>query len=162
MKEEFVRPFMDAAEMVIRTEAKLDIKPGNVSLQQATYTSKEVNVMVGVMGEVQGTILYGMDEKTAIELVAQILRIEYDKFDQFAASAVKEICNLITGMASVNIEKLGYDSKITPPTLICGAGVKISTFNLQRLLIPLDTNFGPIDISAVLVDKNLAPQRLAI
>lgn len=162
MKDEFVRPFMDAVDRVIKTEAKMDIKPGNISLQQATYTSKDVTVMVGVMGEVQGTVLYGMDEKTAIEMVAQILKVEYNKFDWFAASLVKEICNIITSMASVDIEKLGYGSKITPPTLICGAGVKISTFNLQRLLIPFDTNLGPIDISAVLVDKSLAPQRLAI
>lgn len=162
MKDEFIQPFINAAQKVMSAEAKLDISTGKVSLQQPTYTSKDLTIMVGVTGKVQGTILYGMDAATAIKLASEIHNTKHQQLDNVVISAVKEICNVITGLASVEIEKLGYFSKLTPPTTIAGSGVRISTFNLQRLLIPLQTLSGDIDISAVLVDKDLVPQRLAI
>lgn len=162
MKEEFVKPFINAVQKVINMEIKMDVEMGNVCLQQPSYTTRDVTIMIGILGKVQGTILYGMDEKTALDLVSEIFGYKFAEFDRIVASGIREMCNIITSMATIEIEKLGYNSIVTPPTLITGTGVRITTFNLERLLIPVETKFGRIDISAVLVDKNLFPERIAI
>jgi len=65
-------------------------------------------------------------------------------------SAIAEMGNVITGIASAELEKAGFHSTLAPPTVITGRGVVISTINIKRLQIPLKTEFGDIEVGVAL------------
>ncbi len=152
MKAEFINPFILATTEVLSQEMgrSLVIDKGPLALQESYYTSMDVTVMIGVTGAVQGIVMYGLTERTAKNIVSGILRQPVPIMDKMVESAIAEMGNVITGLASRGLENAGYPCTLAPPTVITGRGVMISTINIKRLQIPLATEFGDIEISVAL------------
>lgn len=155
MKIEFIRPFIVATQEVLNTELNREIKmdKGELKLEQTSYTTQDVTVLIGVIGAVQGIVMYGLSERTSKNIVSAMLGQPVPVFDHMVESAVAEMGNVITGIASRELEKAGYPCTLAPPTVISGRGVVISTINIKRLQIPLLTELGQIDLSVALREK---------
>lgn len=150
MKAEFVNPFVTAAFQVLLTETRAEVSKGNVALEDSPLVSDEVTVLIGVVGRAQGLVLYGMSEKTAKNLVSIMTGEQIAVFDALAESAVAELGNVITGLASGELERAGYPCKIAPPSVVVGKGTSISTLSIKRLTIPLETKYGAITVHVAL------------
>ncbi|HWH70368.1 MAG TPA: chemotaxis protein CheX [Candidatus Sulfotelmatobacter sp.] len=109
-----------------------------------------MTVLIGVVGRAQGLVLYGMSEKTAKGLVSSMTGENIAVFDSLAESAVAELGNVITGLASGELERAGYPCKIAPPSVVVGKGTSISTLSIKRLVIPLQTRHGEIIVHVAL------------
>ncbi|HHV61031.1 MAG TPA: chemotaxis protein CheX [Firmicutes bacterium] len=157
MKVEFVNPFLSAAFHVLETEVQAKIDRGDLSIEESQFTSKDITVMIGVVGKVRGIVMYSMSEETAKKLVSVMLGQPVETFDSMAESAISEIGNVITGGASAELEKAGYACRISPPTLIMGAKTVISTINIKRLVVPLKTQYGEIEVSIALEEAKSNP-----
>lgn len=150
MKAEFVNPFVSAAFKVLRAEARVEAKKGTISLQDAPLASDEVTVLIGVTGRAQGLVLYSMTEKTSKAIVSAITGEATPVFDKMVESAIAELGNVITGIASGELESAGYPCTIAPPSVITGRGVVISTLSIKRLVIPLETPLGNVQVHIAL------------
>jgi chemotaxis protein CheX len=75
---------------------------------------------------------------------------DFEEFDALAQSGIGEIGNVITGRAAVLLAEAGYPSDLAPPMLIVGRGTLVTTLDMQRLVIPLETQFGRIEIQVAL------------
>ncbi|PKM81388.1 MAG: chemotaxis protein CheX [Firmicutes bacterium HGW-Firmicutes-14] len=157
MKVEFISPFVTATISVLETETgrTIPIEKGQLTLEASSHTCQDVTVLIGVIGAVQGIVIYGMSERTAKNIVSALLDERIVVFNEMVESAVAEMGNVITGIASAELEKAGYPSTIAPPTVISGRGVVISTINIKRLQIPIKTEFGDIEIGIALRENNL-------
>lgn len=150
MKAEFVNPFVSAAFKVLQTETRSEVTKGTVSLQDSPLVSDEVTVLIGVVGRAQGLVLYGMSDKTAKGIVSVMTGEQISVFDSLAESAVAELGNVITGLASGELEQAGFPCKIAPPSVVVGKGTSISTLSIKRLVIPLGTSYGDITVHVAL------------
>ncbi len=150
MKAEFVNPFVTSAFSVLQTETRAEVHKGAVTLQDSPLVSDEVTVLIGVVGRAQGLVLYGMSEKTSKGLVSAMTGETISVFDALAESAVAELGNVITGLASGELERAGYPCKIAPPSVVVGKGTSISTLSIKRLVIPLQTKYGDITVHVAL------------
>jgi chemotaxis protein CheX len=150
MKAEIINPFLQAASEVL--ESELGSKPtrGTIGLQRSAYTSDEVTSVVGVTGEVAGMVLFAMAESTARAMVSKMMGQDFEEFDALAQSGIAEIGNVITGRAAVLLSEAGFTSDLAPPMLIVGRGTMISTLDVQRLVIPMETEFGQVEIQVAL------------
>ncbi len=146
----FINPFIKAASYVLETEVGADIERGNVALEKSGATSREVTVALGVTGDVRGAVFYGLSQDTARGFVSQMLGEPVPLFDHLAESAMGELGNVITGLASSNLEQEGFVCRISPPTLVTGKGVYISTLDFHRLVVPLHTQYGDLEINVAL------------
>jgi chemotaxis protein CheX len=134
-------PFIEAAIEVMKAEAGIIMKRGELKVATVPYITSDVTVIISMVGGVLGTVLYGMDERTALNISSSILGEKLTEFDSLAQSGVAELGNVITGRASVKLSNSGYETTISPPTLLLGRGAKISTLDLPRLVVPL---IGPV------------------
>ncbi|PKM81453.1 MAG: chemotaxis protein CheX [Firmicutes bacterium HGW-Firmicutes-14] len=152
MKAEFINPFIVATTEVLSQETgrQLKISKGPLAVLESSYTSMDVTVMIGVTGAILGIVMYGMSERTAKNIVSAMLGQPVPIMDRMVESAIAEMGNVITGIASRGLEKAGYPSTLAPPTLIVGRGVMISTINITRIQIPLQTEIGDMEISVAL------------
>lgn len=158
MKVEFISPFVTATIKVLESEMgrNIQVEKGELSIEAKSYTGQDVTVLIGVIGAVQGIVMYGMSERTAKNIVSTMLNQRIVIFDEMVESAIAEMGNVITGIASAELEKAGYASTLAPPTVISGRGVLISTIDIKRLQIPLITEFGEIHIGIALRENKLA------
>jgi len=150
MKVEFVNPFLEAASEVLDSELGGEALRGTLRLQKTAVTTDEVTAVVGVTGTLQGLVLYSMSQATALRIVSRVMGQEFEKFDALAQSGIGELGNVITGRAGVLLSEAGYPSNITPPALVLGEGTMITTLDLVRLVMPLETDLGHLEIQVVL------------
>lgn len=149
----FMNPFVEAASEVLQAEVNTTVKRGNLSLQKSALTSNDITVLISLVGQVQGVVLYGMSIATGLGLVSRITDQEFKEFDNLAQSGVAELGNVITGRATVKLSEAGYNSLISPPTLIHGNGIQISTLDFARILVPLVTDVGEILVHLALKES---------
>ncbi len=74
----------------------------------------------------------------------------FSEFDNLAQSGVAELGNVISGQATIRLSKAGYSANISPPTLIHGKGVTISTLDFARVVVPLSTEVGDVAVHLAL------------
>jgi chemotaxis protein CheX len=150
MKADYVNPFLEAAQEVLAAEADVSVTHGPLSLQRSALTTDEITVLISVVGRVQGVVLYGLSEATALFLVGRILAQEFQTFDNLAQSGIAELGNVITGRASVKLAQAGYVTDISPPSLVHGRGVTISTLDFPRVVVPLVSPGGSLTVHLAL------------
>jgi chemotaxis protein CheX len=150
MRAEFVNPFLQAASEVLAAELGSEPTRGEIGLQRSAYTTEDVTAVVHVSGSILGIVLYGMPERTARAIVQHLQGSPCEEFDALAQSGISELGNVITGRATTLLAGAGFPSILLPPLLILGRGRMVSQEDQQRLVIPLDTPFGPILIQVVL------------
>jgi chemotaxis protein CheX len=150
VKVEFVNPFIQAAGEVLESELGGEAQRGELRLQKSAFTTDDVTAVVGVTGTVNGLVLYSMNEATAMAIVSRIMHQEFSAFDALAQSGIGELGNVITGRAGVLLSEAGYPSNITPPAVVLGKGSIVTTLDLNRLVLPLQTEIGSLEIQIVL------------
>ena len=153
MRVEFVNPFVQAARQVVESEIGGATARGSIRVEKSAYTTDEVTAVVGVAGRVAGLVLYSMSEATARAIVSRLMGQEFPEFDSLAQSGIGELGNVITGRAGALLAQAGYPSNITPPALLVGKGTMVTTLDLNRLVFPLQTEVGPLEVQVVLREK---------
>ena len=153
MKVEYINPFILAAQSVLEMVLGSAPVKGNLAMQPATFTSQQCNVVCGVTGQAHGQVIYGMSLTTADKVASHMLGQPIKTFDQLAASAIAELGNMISGHAMSKLSESSYICDITPPTIIRGKDVKISTLSIPAIVIPLETEHGSLSITVGLQGK---------
>jgi chemotaxis protein CheX len=161
VRAEFINPFLQAATEVLESELGSTPTRGPVGLQRSPYTSDEVTAVIAVTGDVAGIVLFAMTEATACSMVSRMMGQEFEELDALAQSGIAEIGNVITGRAAVLLSEAGYSSELAPPMLLVGRNTLISTLDVQRLLIPIETDLGRIEIQVALKFSGAAARRAA-
>ena len=156
MDVKFLNPFLEAAHMVLKSELDTEAQRGELSLERSACTSEDVSVLISVVGEASGVVLYSLSEATAIAMVEKMLGQPFQEFDDLAQSGIGELGNVITGQAGQRLAAAGIDVNISPPTMVMGKGTLISTLDFDRLVIPLSTDLGSIHIHLALRETSAA------
>ena len=161
MKSEYLNPFIVAAAEVLRKEVGASVKRGQVGLKRGLYVSDDVTVLISLVGQIEGTVLFHMAYDTAKRLVSAILDQPFDRFDELAQSGISELANVITGLSSTKLAEAGLVSIISVPMLIIGKGSRISTLQVDRVVVPLETELGCISLDLALRENPDAPDTFA-
>jgi len=150
LKASFINPFIKAASDVLESTCDTTGRRGQMRMDSTRATSAEVTTIVGVTGDLQGIVLFAMSERTAKAMAAAMSDMQVPIFDQLAESAIAELGNMITGLATTGLESEGFQCQLTPPTMVTGRGVIISTIDIENLVIPIETDLGSLEISVAL------------
>jgi|SRR5579872_5661936 len=153
MKVEYINPFVTASFKVL--ESCLDQKPtkGHLAMRPAVFTSQQCNIITGVAGMIEGQVIYGMSLVTADKIASVMIGHPVRTFDQMAASAIAELGNMITGNAMSLLAEVGYICDITPPTIVRGTNIKLSTLSIPALVVPICLEQGEIEMTVCLRER---------
>jgi chemotaxis protein CheX len=147
MQAYIINAFLTSAFSVLETMLGKAPQRGDLGLQSVPQTNHQVNVVCGVSGHIVGQVIYGMSMATANRIASAMSGQQIKMFDQFAASAVAELGNMISGNALLKLSEEGFICDITPPTLVKGSKVEVSTLNIPAISIPLVTDHGEVSIT---------------
>jgi chemotaxis protein CheX len=153
MDVKLLNPFIQAAVEVLKAEIGADVSRGELSLQKSSLTSDDLTVLINLVGDVYGVVMYGMSTATGLNMVSKIMGQEFSEFDPLAQSGVAELGNVISGQATIRFSEAGYNSNISTPTVLNGSGVQISTLDFPRIVVPLTTQFGILTAHLALREK---------
>lgn len=155
MRTEIFNAFIVAANTVLTSEANVQAKRGQLSLARDAYITDGVTVLFSLVGDVWGIVIISLGFETAKNITARILGQEFDEFNELAQSGVGELGNVIVGQASTKLSEFGYRTQISVPTLIVGKGARISTLDIDRIVVPLQTEIGSLYLNLALRESSV-------
>jgi len=151
MKTEYINPFIEASQIVLKQIASLEAKLGKVYLKTSPYRSEDIIIMVGLTGKIRGQAIFSMRKEFGMKIASSMMMgMPVEKFDEMAKSAIAELANMIMGNAATLLFNRGINIDITPPSLLMGENMEITSGRMKTICIPLLVGDGEtieLDIS---------------
>jgi len=141
MNIEYINPFIEAGQTVIRQIASMDAKLGKVYLKTAPYRSEDIIIMIGLTGKIRGQAVFSMTKELGMKIAScMMMGMNVVEFDEMSKSAISEMANMIMGNAATILYNRGINIDITPPSLLMGENMHISPSKMKTICIPLILN----------------------
>ncbi|MBI5444887.1 MAG: chemotaxis protein CheX [Deltaproteobacteria bacterium] len=151
MKAEIVNSFIASTIEAFRTLAGIEPRRGDARLKRRDEMSYDVSGVVGISGQIKGSINLSFRKSAALRVVEGFLGERIGRVDDQVVDAVGELANIVAGGAKRVLSEAGYDLKISIPTVIVGEHHMISRpKDVPCLEVPFDLDAGPFAVELCL------------
>lgn len=154
MRVEYINPFVEAAYSILKDVLDDEVRRGELYLKATSMPTMGVAALVGLAGDVSGRVVFDMDMPTAIKIAGRMNREEFTVFDEMAKATITELANMITAQAVTKLYDLGFRFDLTPPALFSGQNLEISDHNVEALIVPIETNYGCMEVNVAIREKS--------
>jgi len=138
MNIDFINPFIEASQTVLKQIASIDAKLGKVYLKESPYKSDSILILVGLTGSIRGQAIFSMSKNLAMSIASSMMfGMPVTELDEISKSAISELTNMILGNAATLLYNRGTDVEITPPSLLMGDNMTISPNKMKTVCVPL-------------------------
>lgn len=153
MKAAFLNPFFKATVDIF--QMMLDIQPqrGQFRVLEDEVSTSEANAIIGITGQVSGSVLFTFPKEMALEMVRIMSGMEMKELDSFVASALGEIANIISGNAVIGLSKQDFICDVTPPQILIGSHKSLSMASKKSICLPFTTEIGSFEIILSIREK---------
>ena len=116
-----INPVLESFNVILPQLGLNDIQKKGISVKGKYIESKGVVIIIGIIGDVKGNIIYGMTVDTAKKIASiMMMGMPVEKFDEMPQSAISELVNMLTANVAMNFSKDNINIDISTPTLIEG------------------------------------------
>lgn len=127
MKAEYINPFIEAAQEVLKALLETDAKLGKIYLKPSPFTVCDMIIMIGVVGKIRGQICLELTLETAVKIASAMMGgMTVDEMDEIATNVIAKLGNMIMSNACTIFSKNKINIDITPPMILTGDKIKIS------------------------------------
>ena len=147
MDVQYINPFINATVHVLKTMASLEAKAGRPYLKNDKLARGDISSVIGLTGEVGGTISVTFTENCILSVVSKMLHEEMTQLNNEIGDATGEIANMISGQARQELERMGRSLKAAIPSIIMGKDHTITHFTKHPVIaVPFKTAYGDFTI----------------
>ncbi|UFJ39114.1 chemotaxis protein CheX [Brevibacillus humidisoli] len=152
MKTEYITPFLESAATVIEQVCNVATLRGELELKEVSLREDHVWIMVGLVGQFSGDVLFGIHREVALKIVSAMMGgFPIADLDEMGKSAISELGNMISGNASTLLYSRGVQIDISPPILVDESAPP--TFSGKALSIPLTLGeMGQMEVQVLVIN----------
>ncbi len=150
MRYDYVQPFVSSAQEILEQVLSGRIAAGKVRLSPAPAAGSGVTAIVGITGEGEGRVLFEMSQQTALAIASEMNDEPQTELGSLAQETLSELASMMTARAISLLNDKGYKLRVSPPTLIAGDNVTISTAELETLIVPLEPAHGEVVVNVAM------------
>jgi Predicted inhibitor of MCP methylation, homolog of CheC len=148
MDAKHINPFIESFRNVMPQIGFANIEKGNISVKSGDFKSPGVMMVVGIVGDIKGNVVYCMNIENAKKIASTMMMgMPVQNFDEIAQSALSELSNMLTANAGINFSNIDISINISTPTLIYGEGVTAKMTSSKVLCIELIADGIPVEIN---------------
>lgn len=151
MDVRYINPFLTAVQNVFETMIDVPFSLGKPSIKKNAEAPHEISGIIGITGEVIGSVVVSFPEEIALQLSSALIGEELKTIDGDCTDAIGEIANMIAGDA-----KNGFpqgDTSVSVPTVIIGKHKVAYPSGVPIITIPCKTDCGWFAIDVALKAK---------
>ncbi len=133
MSKKFAESFSNAFLNVMPQLGITDVKLQSEEECSNTINSPGVVVIIGMVGELRGNVIFAMHEDCANKIASTMMGgMDVEAFNEMAQSAISELSNMLAANACIDLSEKGINADISTPTLMYG---KFTAFaSLERVV----------------------------
>ena len=117
MKMELIQPFINSADAVLAQSLGCDTQIADVAMEEEVYRRKGVAAIITIAGDIEGRVIFDMNESTAMRVASFLTGGEVEASDDLVSETVRELANMVVGNAVSSLNDQGVHFKILPPEL---------------------------------------------
>ena len=134
--------FVESVRNVFTTMLQLEVEVDAPALREPNEPCRDVSAIIGMSGDVVGTVVLSFPSQTATRIVALFVGAEVQEEDADFADAIGELVNMVAGGAKAKLDNRRVD--ITCPSVVIGSGHRVfQPKNRPILEVPCDCECGP-------------------
>jgi chemotaxis protein CheX len=161
MDVKFINPFLYGTVEVLKKMAFTEPRPGKVYLKKTTIAHGDVSGIIGITGDMIGSLAISFGESCICHLVGSMLGESYAEANQEVFDAVGEITNMISGVARTHMEKEGMQVYAAIPSVVYGKNHTINhILKSPSIVIPFDTDHGAFVVDVCIKRSGEEPKIL--
>ncbi len=159
MDVKFINAFIGSIMHVFKTMVHVEVKVGKPAIKQAKMISAEVSGVIGLSGDVIGSVVLSFPGDSACKLASAFAGTPLTMDSPDFTDAIGELANMVAGNAKKDFE--GYNASISLPSVIIGPGHSVSQSKASPfLIIPCETSMGSFSVEiALMTNKKAATGR---
>lgn len=156
MRLDYITPIVESAANILTELTGSPAKYGAMKLHRASSASRDVVIVVGLSGEVEGRIILEMDANAAMSLAGTMNREEFTALTPLALDTLMELGNMLVARAVSTLNDRGFEFRLTPPVMFTSDNRALfPTLNIETLVVPLHTDGIAVNLSFALKPHTL-------
>jgi chemotaxis protein CheX len=150
MDPAFITPFIASIQNVFATMMQLKVDIGDPAIKQSPGTSYDVSGIIGMSGEVTGSIVLSFPMPTAEAVVALFAGMKIDPKNPDFADAIGELVNMVSGGAKAKFPG-NRKVNISTPSVVVGKDHTVARpKDVPCVVIPCISDCGEIAIEVAI------------
>ncbi len=151
MNSSYIMPFVDSVNNVFETMLQMPVNVGDPAIKPHETPAADVSGIIGMTGDVDGTVVLGFPTTTAERAVAVFTGMEIHADHEDFADAIGELVNMISGGAKAKFQ--GKKADISCPSVVVGAGHSVfGRKDVKCIRIPCDCDLGEFYVDVAIRD----------
>lgn len=143
--QSYIIPFIKSVQNVFETMLQLPVQIGKPSLRQAVEPSFDVSGIIGMSGDVEGSVVLSFPTATAERVVSIFTSTEMTHKHADFADAVGELVNMVSGGAKAQF--VGKKVSISCPSVVIGNGHQVyGRKDVVAICIPCSSDCGDFNV----------------
>lgn len=143
MNVQIINPFIQGTQSILESVCGEKTKLGKLYLKVSPFTGERVSIIIGIVGDVKGQVIFSLNISSACSIASKMMMgMPVTELDELAKSAISELTNMILGHVATIFSEMGMVTDITPPSLLMGENIQISTTKMNTVCIPLEMSDG--------------------
>ncbi len=148
MDVKFINPFVESFTTVMPQLGFGNVKKGNLSVKNRNLLNSGVLIVVGIVGEIKGNVVYCLDLENAKKIASiMMMGMPVNEFDEMAQSALSELANMLTATAATSFSGIGISVDISTPTMMYGDNISVKMNSTKVLCVELLADEIPISVN---------------
>lgn len=148
MDVKYVNPFIVGLQNTFQMLNMTSINRVGIAKREKLKTDNEVNIIIGMVGDLKGNVVLSLPETTARNIASTMMGgMPVPELDLMPKSALCELSNMVTGSSMSQLEGMGVAVNITPPMLINGKNLVTMISQVETLVISFSCNEGPLEMN---------------
>lgn len=148
MDLKYANPFIESFTTIMPQLGYNKIQRGDLSEKGQELINSGVNIIVGIVGEIKGNVVYSIDLENAKSIASTMMMgMPVDELDEMSKSALSELANMLTAGAATAFYDMGIKVDISTPTLLEANNIVIKMSSNQVLSVRLLADDTPIEIN---------------
>lgn len=151
---QYVNPFIQATQSVLEMVCQVKPTLGSLYVKESPFSGENVAIILGVVGDIKGQVIFTMKTDTGCYIASKMMMgMPVAELDEMAKSAISELTNMILGNTATLFFNNGMSIDITPPSLLMGDNMQISTVKTKAICIPLQFEEHTMEIEIAIQEK---------
>lgn len=151
----YINPIIASFENVMPQLGFSDVRRKDVSIKGRLIESPGVVIIIGLMGDIKGNIIYSMVTEDAKKIASTMMMgMPVNDFDEMAQSAISELVNMLTANVATNFAEENITINISTPTLVHGEFVANASSD-KVVCVPMDVN-------GIMIEANISLEKNTI
>lgn len=148
MDLKYANPFIESFTAIMPQLGYNNIQSGDLSEKGQELINSGVNIIVGIVGEIKGNVVYSIDLENAKSIASTMMMgMPVDELDEMSKSALSELANMLTAGAATAFYDMGIKVDISTPTLLEANNILIKMSSNQVLSVRLLADDAAIEIN---------------